>query len=63
MQQIARRRRLSLPTPESLKAMVSRWECGHRVPDNFNRRLLCEALGIALSDLGLAEDPDVPDLL
>jgi hypothetical protein len=62
LQRVARERGLTLPNPESLKAMISRWERGHRVPDQYNRRLLCEALGLAVSQLGLPDDPDVPDL-
>ncbi|GGN37753.1 hypothetical protein GCM10010109_63990 [Actinoplanes campanulatus] len=42
----------------SLKAMISKWENGHKEPDEFNRRLLAAALGATVADLGLAEDPD-----
>jgi hypothetical protein len=55
---VARELRVPLPQPVSLKAMISRWENDHLVPDEFNRRVLCLALGIPISDLGLPEDPD-----
>lgn len=42
----------------SLKAMISKWENGHKEPDEFNRRLLAAALGATVADLGLSEDPD-----
>ncbi|GAB1639659.1 helix-turn-helix domain-containing protein [Krasilnikovia sp. MM14-A1259] len=34
-------------SPVSLKAMLSRWENGHRAPDDYNRRLLCLALQVS----------------
>jgi transcriptional regulator with XRE-family HTH domain len=58
LQRVAEAKRLSLPTAESLKAMISRWENGHLVPDEYNRELLCLALGISLSDLGLPHAHD-----
>jgi len=56
MQQEARRRNRTLPVPESLKTMISRWENGHRIPDPYNREILCAALGIREADLGLTGD-------
>ena len=58
LQVVAARERKSLATAKSLKAQISRWERGHRVPDEYNRRLLCEALGIPVTDLGLGKDHD-----
>ena len=43
----------------SLKIMISGWEHGERVPDDRNRRLLADALGCQVADLGLTVDPDV----
>ncbi len=38
----------SVPASDaSLKAMVSRWENGHRIPDEYNKNLLCVALQVA----------------
>ena len=48
------------PTRDSLKVYVSRWENGHLEPSEFNRRLLCEVLGLNLVQLGLPIDPDYP---
>ncbi len=43
-----------LPSDESFKAMVSRWEKnGHKVPDINYRGLLCRVLAVEPSDLGL----------
>lgn len=42
----------------SLKAMISKWENGHKEADEFNRRLLAATLGTTVADLGLPEDPD-----
>jgi transcriptional regulator with XRE-family HTH domain len=58
LQHVAEAKRLSLPTVESLKAMISRWENGHLVPDEYNRELLCLTLGISVSDLGLPNEHD-----
>lgn len=43
----------------SLKSMISRWENDEIVPDDRNRRLLADALGCRVADLGLTVDPDV----
>jgi transcriptional regulator with XRE-family HTH domain len=40
--------------------MISRWENDLRTPDERNRRLLCEALGMALKDLAMPIDEDIP---
>ncbi|MDP9792563.1 transcriptional regulator with XRE-family HTH domain [Catenuloplanes nepalensis] len=45
-----------LPSDESFKAMISRWENGRKVPDINYRGLLCRVLGIAPAQLGLAGD-------
>jgi transcriptional regulator with XRE-family HTH domain len=41
----------------SLKTMLSRWENGKRLPDQFNRRLLSLALRVDPSELRLTLDP------
>ncbi|WP_433294619.1 helix-turn-helix domain-containing protein [Actinoplanes sp. CA-030573] len=46
-------------TASSLKSMISRWENDEIVPDDRNRRLLADALGCQVADLGLTVDPDV----
>jgi ribosome-binding protein aMBF1 (putative translation factor) len=46
-------------TASSLKSMISRWENDEIVPDDRNRRLLADALGCRVADLGLTVDPDV----
>lgn len=58
MRLVARARGLVLPADRSLTAMLSRWERGHKGLSELYRRLLCEALGIRVSDIGLTEDPD-----
>jgi transcriptional regulator with XRE-family HTH domain len=58
MQHVAHDLGLTVPTSGSLRTSISRWEGGHRVPDEFNRRLLCVALGLEIADLGLPYDPD-----
>jgi hypothetical protein len=58
MHRVARACQRVLPGAESLKTMISRWENGHRVPDTYNREVLCVALGIPVSALGLPDDVD-----
>jgi ribosome-binding protein aMBF1 (putative translation factor) len=55
---VAHAKGLVLPADRSLTAMLSRWERGHKVPSELYRRLLCQALGIRVTDIGLTEDPD-----
>lgn len=57
---VARTYGLKPPDVGSLRSMISRWEKGHRDPDEINRRVLCEALGIPLADLRLPIDTDIP---
>jgi hypothetical protein len=54
MELLAGQWRWTLPSQESLRTMISRWEGGHRVPDAYNGKLLCAALGLegSLSPLG-----------
>ncbi len=42
-----------LPSAESLKAMISRWENGHKVPDINYRGFLGRVLGLEPAQLGL----------
>ena len=44
LQRVAGRRNISLPSLETMKSRVSRWEKGHATPDEFYRQLLREAL-------------------
>ena len=44
-----------LPSDESWKAMLSRWERGHKVPEPRHRILLGRALGLKPAQLGLVE--------
>lgn len=57
MRMAARREHRELPADESMISMVSRWENGRRIPDEYNRRLLCDALEVSPGDLGTA-DPE-----
>ena len=43
---------------DSLVKMISKWEGDRIVPDQFNRRVLAEVLGVTVADLGLDVDPD-----
>jgi hypothetical protein len=58
MHRVARACQRVLPGVDSLKTMISRWENGHRVPDTYNREVVCAALGIPVSALGLPDDID-----
>jgi transcriptional regulator with XRE-family HTH domain len=42
---------------ESLKPMISKWENDKYEPDQYNRRLLAETLGVDVAELGLWVDP------
>jgi transcriptional regulator with XRE-family HTH domain len=55
MERVALRRGTTLPSRETLKSRVSRWENGHAKPDDFYRQLLREALGLDDRELGIAE--------
>jgi transcriptional regulator with XRE-family HTH domain len=52
LERVAKRRNVTLPTRETLKSRVSRWENGHAKPDDFYRQLLREALGMDDRELG-----------
>ncbi|GII22589.1 hypothetical protein Pme01_21860 [Planosporangium mesophilum] len=56
MQRVAPRLGMTVPAPESLKAMLSRWENGHQVPDAYNRRLLAAGLRIPESTFDMPSD-------
>ncbi|WP_380163780.1 helix-turn-helix domain-containing protein [Jannaschia sp. R86511] len=47
---------MTLASDASLKVALSRWENGHQIPDGTNRRLLADALGVPVADLGF-DDP------
>lgn len=44
-------------TYDSIKVEISRWENGHRIPDQRSRRLIALALDVRPEDLGLPLDP------
>ena len=56
MELVASRQGVTLPSRETLKSRVSRWENNHARPDDFYRQLLREALGLDDRELGYAED-------
>ena len=56
MEVAAARQGVTLPSRETLKSRVSRWENNHARPDDFYRQLLREALGLDDRELGYAED-------
>lgn len=45
-------------TLPSLKIMISKWENGAMLPNEYNRHLLAATLQVSVADLGLSEDPD-----
>ena len=51
---------MALPSLETLKSRVSRWENGHATPDEFYRQLLREALGMDDRELGFEATTDEP---
>jgi len=52
LQRRARTRASTAPTRESLKTQISRWENGHKVPDEMYRRLFREIYGLSDHELG-----------
>lgn len=58
LERIAARRGQALPSRETLKSRVSRWENGRARPDDFYRRLLREAFGLDDAELGFTRDLD-----
>lgn len=55
LERVARRRSIQLPTRETMKSRVSRWENNHSKPDEFYRELLREVLGLDDRELGFEE--------
>lgn len=60
LERVAARRGATLPSRETLKSRVSRWENQHAKPDDFYRPLLREALGLDDRELGFESDPNEP---
>lgn len=67
LQAAAARRGTELPETLVLKTQISRWENGHRVPDEFYRRLLQDAFDLTAPELGFVSgggsiglDPALP---
>lgn len=60
LEQVAARRGAALPSRETLKSRISRWENQHAKPDDFYRPLLREAFGLDDRELGLEGDADEP---
>jgi transcriptional regulator with XRE-family HTH domain len=58
MERAAGRRGKTLPSRETLKSRISRWENGHSTPDDFYRLLLREAFGLDDGELGFAIQVD-----
>ena len=60
LQAVAARRGAALPETPVLKTQISRWENGRRVPDEFYRGLLQDALDLSAPELGFPSvaDPD-----
>jgi transcriptional regulator with XRE-family HTH domain len=42
----------------SLKVMLSKWEYERKRPNEYDRHLLAEALGVNVEELGLCHNPD-----
>ena len=57
LERVASRKGVALPSRETLKSRVSRWENNHAKPDDFYRELLREALGLDDVELGFVEAP------
>ena len=55
LERVAARKGVALPSRETLKSRVSRWENNHAKPDDFYRELLREALGLDDMELGFVE--------
>jgi transcriptional regulator with XRE-family HTH domain len=60
LERVAARRGMTLPSRETLKSRVSRWENNHARPDEFYRTLLREALGMDDRELGFKADLEEP---
>ena len=58
LERVASRRGLTLPSRDTLKSRVSRWENGHTKPDDFYSQLLREIFGMDDRELGLATPTD-----
>jgi len=56
LERVAKRHGVTLPSRETLKSRVSRWENNHAVPDEFYRQLLREALGLDDRELGFVAE-------
>jgi transcriptional regulator with XRE-family HTH domain len=60
LERVAARRGAALPSRETMKSRISRWENQHAKPDDFYRPLLREAFGLDDRELGfeqVAEEP------
>jgi transcriptional regulator with XRE-family HTH domain len=53
----AEARHLGVPTRESLKTEVSRWENGHKTPDETYRQMFREIYGLTDDELGFTDRP------
>lgn len=60
LERVAERRGVALPSRETLKSRVSRWENQHAKPDDFYRPLLREAFGLDDRELGFDQPADDP---
>ncbi len=57
MELVARGHGGTAATREGLRSELSKWENGRVKPEQHNRRLLAETLGVTVEDLGLTQDP------
>jgi transcriptional regulator with XRE-family HTH domain len=60
LERVAARRGAALPSRETLKSRISRWENQHAKPDDFYRPLLREAFGLDDRELGFEVDAEEP---
>jgi transcriptional regulator with XRE-family HTH domain len=57
MEEVSRGHRGTATTRAGLRSQLSKWEGDRITPDQHNRRVIAEALGVTVADLGLVQDP------
>lgn len=58
LRRAARARGETLPQPESLARMLSRWENGHSAVGALYQQLFCDVYGCSPAELGFIEEPE-----